>query len=117
MDHGGMQDRALADARTAEQHGEARSEQVRDDRLGVTLAAEEEQRVELALVERAESLVRACGGLHGGARHRAASSAMPVWRASRSTYSSTGSSSTSMSRPRHNARSSGPAEAETAHER
>ena len=52
------QDRALADAALAVEHGQARGEQVRDEDVALPATAEEEERVDLGVVERAQALVR-----------------------------------------------------------
>ena len=59
MGYAGPQKRCLADAARAVEDGQTRSHQIRDDHLDLTLAAEEEQRVELGVVEGRQPLVRA----------------------------------------------------------
>ena len=53
------EDRRLADAGLAVEHGQPRREQVRDDHRALALPSEEEERVEVGVVENAEPLVRA----------------------------------------------------------
>ena len=66
----GSQERRLPDAARPVQHRQARRDQVRDHDLALALAAEEEQRVELGVLEGIQALVRRLGCLH----HAAASS-------------------------------------------
>ena len=54
-----LQQGRLPDAARAVEDGQPRGHQVRDDHLDLALAAEEEQRVELGVVERRQPLVRA----------------------------------------------------------
>ena len=55
----GAQQRRLADPARAVEHRQPRGDQVGDDDLPLALAAEEQERVELGVVERAQALVRA----------------------------------------------------------
>src|SRR3989442_13393942 len=65
------EDRALADAARAVEHREPRREEIRDEYLGLALAPEEEERIELGVLERGQPLERgdaSCGhGAHAGA--------------------------------------------------
>ncbi len=59
--HAGAQQRALADAALAVQHGQRVGQQVRDQHLALALAAEERARVLVGRLERCEAAVRAAG--------------------------------------------------------
>ena len=89
----GAEHRALPDAQRPVEHREARRHHVGGDHLRLALPAEEEQGVEVAVVERGEALVRARGQDGRRFGHRGASTPTPRWRASESTYSSSGASS------------------------
>ena len=103
----GVEERALADAALAEEEREPGREHVRDDELGIGVAAEEVRRV-LLLVPR-EPLVRGLAGRaprplgHVSTGPRAARRAP---RRARATYSSSGRSRTSTPRSSQNSRSS-----------
>ena len=58
-DDTGLQDRALADPARPVQHREPGGEHVRRDDLGLPPASEEEECIELGVLERRETLVRA----------------------------------------------------------
>ena len=92
--------RALADAARPIEDGQPAREHVRRDRRDLTLATEEEQRVELGVLEGGEALVRTLRE----AAHRAAFSSI---RSSSTTYAAGAMSTTSTSRRRQNSRSSG----------
>ena len=115
----GPQQRGLADAARAVEHGQAVGHQVRDDHLDLALSAEEEERVERGVVERCQALERASAAPRAPDRSRGRLDEVepdvpaPAPRRTRSN----GSSSTSTSRRRQNSRSSGLASAWTAHDR
>ena len=67
---GGAENRALADPARPVEDGQLRREHVRDDDLGLALAPEEEEGVELGVLERRKALVR-----RGDARRRRAHAA------------------------------------------
>ena len=99
--HAGAEERALADAARPVEDGEPVREHVRRHRRDLALAAEEEERVELGVLERSEALVRA---LRDAAHETAAFSSA---RSSSATYAAGAMSTTSTSRRRQNSRSSG----------
>ena len=103
----GQEQGRLTDPARPVQHREARGDEVRDDDLGIALASEEVQRVELGVVEGGETTVRRRDA------HAWASSRRP----SRPTYSSGSTASTSTSKRRQKARSSGVGSGSTAHDR
>ena len=114
VDHARPQHGALAHAALAIEDGEARSHQVAGNHLALAVAPEEELDVELRVVERRESLVRAGRRSHG-ATCRAGSSARRCesdWR-----YSSTGTSKRSIPRWRQSSRSMRSAPGTTAQDR
>ncbi len=109
--HAGAEQRALADAARPVEHGEPAREDVRRHGRDLSLAAEEEQRVELGILERGESLVRALWySAHDAAAFASA-------RSSSATYAAGAMSTTSTSRRRQNSRSSGCSPGCTDHER
>ena len=121
----GAQHGALADAARPVEHGQPRRDEVRDDDLALALAAEEEQRVELRVLERREALVRADGPRHRRRREcrrrrhttTLSASASSTRRRSSSTYSRRGTSKRSTPRSRQYSTESGSGSAPTAHER
>ena len=66
----GEQERGLADPARAVQDGESRGDEVRDDDLGVALAPEEVEGVELRVLERREPAIRGRDAHRSAARRR-----------------------------------------------
>src|SRR6476660_9786926 len=87
---------SLADAGRPEQHRHPRGHQIRGNHLTVTVAPEEEQRVDGGVIERSQPLVgrgRSRYLVHAGAW----ANSMPAYRARMPAYCSSGSSCTSTS--------------------
>src|SRR5438552_736562 len=116
MGDGRAQERGLAHAARPVEHRQPRGEQVGYDDFALTLAAAEEQRIEVGVLESGQPLEGADRGFRGGAHAPVAVAVAARKRPSASAYSSNPSSTTSTSRRRQNSRSRGFGSGWTAHE-